>query len=181
MPRLRVPALDDLKPEQRAVWARTLAGRRGVVPANVRVWLLSPDLASRAQALGEFLRYNTTLHVRQAELAILVVARRWSAQYEWGVHAVEAVRAGVSAEVIAAIRERRPPAFDDATDRAVFELASALVVDGRVSDETYRTAVADLGERATVELVGLVGYYTMVAFTLNTFEVAPPPGAPVLD
>ena len=97
------------------------------------------------------------------------------------MHAVEAVRAGVSAEVIAAIRERRPPAFDDATDRAVFELASALVVDGRVSDETYRTAVADLGERATVELVGLVGYYTMVAFTLNTFEVAPPPGAPVLD
>lgn len=181
MPRLHVPTLDDLKPEQRVVWARTLAGRRGAVPANVRVWLLSPELAARAQSLGEFLRYSTTIAARHAELAILVVARHWSAQYEWAVHAAEAARAGVSAETIAAIRERRLPVFEDATDRAVFDLVKALVADGRVSDETYRTAVSDLGERPVVELVGLVGYYTMVAFTLNVFEIPPPSGAPPLD
>ncbi|MEZ5288952.1 MAG: carboxymuconolactone decarboxylase family protein [Vicinamibacterales bacterium] len=181
MPRLRVPTLDDLKPEQRVVWARTLAGRRGAVPANVRVWLHSPELAGRAQALGEFVRYSTTLSPRHTELAVLVVARRWSAQYEWAVHAAEAVRAGVSEEVIAAVRERRAPAFTDATDRAVFDLTGALVTDGRVPDEVYRAAIADLGERAVVELVGLVGYYTMVAFTLNTFEVPAPAGSPSLD
>lgn len=181
MPRLRVPTLDDLKPEQRVVWARTLAGRRGAVPANVRVWLFSPELASRAQALGEFLRYNTTLRPRQSELAVLVVARRWSAHYEWAMHATEAARAGVSAETIAAIRERRTPTFEEATDRPVFDLVSALVAEGRVSDDTYRAAVADLGERAVVELVGLVGYYTMVAFTLNTFEIPAPASGPTLD
>jgi len=181
MSRLHIPTLDDLTPEQRAVWARTLAGRRGSVPANVRVWLHSPEMAARAQALGEFLRYNTTLGTRRSELAILVVARRWSAKYEWGVHAAEAARAGVPAEVIAAVRERRVPALDDASERAVFELASALVAEGRVPEETYRAAVKDLGERAVVELVGLVGYYTMVAFTLNAFEIPPPSGAPALD
>jgi len=181
MTRLKVPTLDDLKPEQRAVWARTLAGRRGAVPANVRVWLHSPELAARAQSLGEFLRYSTTLGARHVQLAILVVARRWSAPYEWGVHAADATRVGVPPEVIAAIRERREPDFSNASERVVFDLAATLVADGRVSDATYGACVAELGERAVVELVGLVGYYTMVAFTLNVFEIPAPPGAPALD
>lgn len=181
MPRLHVPTLDDLKPEQRVVWARTLAGRRGAVPANVRVWLLSPELASRAQSLGEFLRYSTSLSPRRSELAILVVARRWSAAYEWGVHAVEAARAGVPEAAIEAIRAGTAPVLDDPPDKAVFDLASALVAQGKLPDEVYRAAVEDLGERAVVELVGLVGYYTLVAFTLNAFEIPPPAGAPALD
>lgn len=165
-----------MKPEQRAVYAQTVAGRRGSVPSNVMVWLRSPDLAARAQKLGELIRYDTSLPPRLSELAILVVARHWRAEYEWAVHAVEARKAGVNEAVIEAIRDGKPPFFTDHPDKVLFEFTSTVLADGRVSDEQYRMAVADLGERAVVELVALIGYYTMVAFTLNVFEIPAPGG-----
>jgi 4-carboxymuconolactone decarboxylase len=181
MVRLALPTLDDMKPEQRAVYAQTVAGRRGSVPANVLVWLHSPDLAARAQKLGEFVRYDTKLPPRHSELAILVVARHWSARYEWAIHAAEATRAGVPDAVIDAIRERRPPAFEDEASRAIFDFTGALVSTGQVPDDLYKAAVAELGVRPLVELVALVGYYTMVALTLNAFEIPAPAGSSALD
>ena len=181
MVRLALPTLDDMRPEQRAVYAQTVAGRRGSVPANVLVWLHSPDLAARAQKLGEFVRYDTKLPPRQSELAILVVARHWTARYEWAVHANEATRAGVPAAVIDAIRTRQTPVFGDATSRAIYEFTAALVSTGRVPDDVYEAASAELGARPLVELVALVGYYTMVALTLNAFEIPAPGGGSVLD
>ena len=83
MSRLSVPTLDEMTAEQRAVYDATAAGRRGRTPANVMAWLHSPELASRAQQLGEFVRYNTTLTPRLSELAILLVARHCTSQYEW--------------------------------------------------------------------------------------------------
>lgn len=181
MPRLVLPTLEDMKPDQRAVYAQTVAGRRGSVPANVMVWLRSPDLAARAQKLGELVRYDTSLKTRHSELAILVVARRWQAQYEWAVHAVEARKAGLLDTLIESIRTGATPTFAEPADRVVFEFASAVVEDGRVTDDRYRSAVMDLGERAVVELVALLGYYTMVAFTLNVFEIPAPGGARPFD
>ena len=181
MVRLALPTLDDMKPDQRAVYAQTGAGRRGSVPANVLVWLHSPDLAARAQKLGELVRYDTKLPPRHSELAILVVARHWSARYEWATHAAEALRAGLPIETIDAIRERRTPSFDDSTSRAIFDFTAALVSTGRVPDELYKSAAAELGVRPLVELVALIGYYTMVALTLNAFEIPAPPGASALD
>ena len=181
MPRLPLPTLDDMKPEQRAVYAQTVAGRRGSVPANVMVWLRSPDLAARAQKLGELIRYDTSLKSRLSELAILVVARRWRTQYEWSVHAAEARKAGVDEAVIEAIRTGAAPVFNDHVERVVFEFSLAVASEGRVSDEQYRTAQADLGERALVELVALIGYYTMVSFTLNVFDIPAPGGTRPLD
>ena len=177
MVRLALPTLDDMKPEQRAVYAQTVAGRRGSVPANVLVWLHSPDLAARAQKLGEFVRYDTKLPPRHSELAILVVARHWSAQYEWAIHAAEATRAGIPESIIDAIRERRPPSFDDPPSRAIFDFTTALVSTGRVPDDLYKAAVHELGVRPLVELVALVGYYTMVALTLNAFQIPAPAGS----
>jgi 4-carboxymuconolactone decarboxylase len=181
MPRIALPTLATMKPEQRAVYAQTVAGRRGSVPANVLVWLHSPELAARAQKLGELVRFETTLGQRWSELAILVVARHWTSHYEWAVHVAEAARAGVPAEVVSAIGERRPPQFADEKDRAVFEFASVLVATGRVPEATYRAAVLALGQKAVVELVTLVGYYSMVAFTLNAFEIPAPEGAKGLE
>ena len=181
MPRLALPTLDDMKPEQRAVYAQTVAGRRGSVPANVMVWLRSPDLAARAQKLGELIRYDTSLKSRLSELAILVVAKRWGCQYEWAVHTAEARKAGIADTVIEAIRTGSAPFFTDHVDRVVFEFSSTVAEHGRVTDEQYRTALADLGERALVELVTLLGYYTMVAFTLNIFDIPAPGGARPLD
>lgn len=181
VPRLVLPTLEDMKPEQRAVYAQTVAGRRGSVPANVMVWLRSPDLAARAQKLGELIRFDTTLKPRVSELAILIVARRWQTQYEWAVHATEARKAGLDDGTVQAIRTGTTPVFGEPTERVVYDFVSALVADGRVNDELYRTTVGELGERAVVELVTLVGYYTMVSFTLNVFDIPAPGGARPLD
>lgn len=175
MPRLSFPAREAMSEAAREVYDATADGRRGTVPANVMVWLRSPALAARAQRLGEFARYETSLGPRRSEIAILVVARHWTAQYEWAMHAAEATRAGVPADVIADIAARQTPRFDDETERIVYEFSAALVHSHAVPDATYRAAVETLGEQATVELVGVLGYYTLVAMTLNAFEIEPPP------
>ncbi len=151
------------------------------MPANVMIWLRSPDLAARAQKLGELVRYDTTLAPRLSELAILVVARRWRAHYEWAVHVTEARRAGVPDAVIDAIKAGDPPVLTDPPDQVVYEFATAVAAEGRVSDEVYRLAVRELGERAVVELVAVIGYYTLVAFTLNVFDIPAPGGARPLE
>jgi 4-carboxymuconolactone decarboxylase len=179
MTRFTPPDVAALSPEQRAVYDATRAGRRGTVPANVLAWLPSPELAGRAAHLGEFVRYGTSLPPALSELAILVVARHWSCQYEWAIHAGEAARAGVSAAVIAAIADRRRPALDD-TAAVIADVAGVLVSTGTLPAATFAAGEAALGRRGLVELVGLVGYYTMVALTLNAFDVPVPDGAPRL-
>ena len=150
------------------------------MPANVQAWLPSPELAQRAQHLGAFLRYDTSLGPRLSELAILVVARRWTSDYEWAIHADEAARAGVPGDVIAAIGHGRTPVLEGEAEQVVFDAATELAHGARLSDDVFARAEAALGRPTLVELVGLVGYYTMVAMTLNAFEVPPPAGAPVL-
>ena len=179
MSRFTPPDVAALSPEQRAVYEATRAGRRGTVPANGLAWLPSPELAGRAAHLGEFVRYGTSLPPAQSELAILVVARHWSCQYEWAIHAVEAAKAGVADAVIAAIAGQRRPALDG-TDAVVFDVAGAVVATGAVPAATFAAGEAALGQQGRVELVGLVGYYTMVAMTLNAFAVPAPDGAPRL-
>jgi 4-carboxymuconolactone decarboxylase len=172
------PDVAALSPAQRAVHEATRAGRRGTVPANVLAWLASPELAGRAAHLGEFIRYGTALSPAQSELAILIVARHWSCHYEWAIHAVEAARAGVAADIVTAIADRQRPALAD-LDQVIYDLVDQLV-DGGVAEATFVDAEHRLGRAALVELVGLVGYYTMVAMTLNAFEVPVPDGAPRL-
>jgi 4-carboxymuconolactone decarboxylase len=181
LPRFVLPTLEDMKPDQRAVYAQTVAGRRGSVPANVMVWLRSPDLAARAQKLGELLRYDTSLKPRLSELAILVVARRWRTQYEWAVHATEARKAGVPDDIVEAIRTGAVPLFSEPADRVIYDFTTSVITDGHVPDDVYRRAIVDIGERAVVELVALIGYYSMVSFTLNVFEIAAPGGVRPLD
>jgi 4-carboxymuconolactone decarboxylase len=179
MTRFTPPDVAALNAEQRAVYDATRAGRRGTVPANVLAWLPSPELAGRAAHLGEFVRYGTSLPPAQSELAILIVARHWSCQYEWAIHAVEAAKAGVADEVIAAIAEHRRPPLDG-TAAVVFDVAGALVATGALPAAPFAAGEAALGRQGLVELVGLVGYYTMVAMTLNAFAVPTPDGAPRL-
>ena len=178
MARYTPPDVAALSPAQRAVYEATRAGRRGTVPANVLAWLASPELAGRAAHLGEFIRYGTALSPAQSELAILIVARHWSCHYEWAIHAVEAARAGVAADIVTAIADRQRPALAD-LDQVIYDLVDQLV-DGGVAEATFVDAEHRLGRAALVELVGLVGYYTMVAMTLNAFEVPVPDGAPRL-
>ena len=171
MPRIQLPSESDLTDAQRRVFDATVAGRRGRVPAPLTAWLASPEFADRAQRLGEFLRYETSLGPRLSELAILVTARHWKAQYEWFVHKSEALKAGLKPEIIDAIAHNRRPAFTLANDKIVYDLTRSVHEHHEVEPALYQCAVEALGERAVVELVGIIGYYSLVAMTLNVFEI----------
>ncbi len=174
--RLSEPAPDAMTPEQRRAVDSATAGRRGRVPAPMRAWLHSPELAERAQSLGEFLRYETTLGPALSELAILVTARFWTAQYEWYAHKKLALAAGVDPAAIDAIAARRVPDLPDERSRVVHDYAQAMHADRGVDEAMHARAVAALGERGVVELVGVLGYYTLVSMTLNGFGLGVPEG-----
>lgn len=177
---MRLPDLDEtaLTPEQRTIHDRIKAGPRGVVVGPLRVWLTSPGLAERAEALGAFCRYGTALPPRLSELAILVVGADWRSGFEWATHAPIALAAGVPEAAVEAIRRGERPEGMDAAMAAVHDVAAELLRDRRVGEATYRRAEAALGAVALVDLVGILGYYTLICMTINAFEVPLPPGAP---
>ncbi|MDB5842090.1 MAG: carboxymuconolactone decarboxylase family protein [Herminiimonas sp.] len=166
-------ALDD---EQRKAYDEAVGGRRGRMPAPMQAWIRSPELARRAQRLGEFTRYETQLGPSLSELAILVTARYWNAQYEWYVHAKEALKAGLDPAIIEDISNHRQPHFADRAHAVVHAFSLALHLSRQVPEALYAEAVELLGERKVVELVGLLGYYTMVSMTLNVFDIGVPEG-----
>ena len=176
----RVPDLDPekLSPEQRKVHDAIVAGPRGRVAGPLRVWLQSPELADRAQALGAFCRFATSLPPRLSELAILVTGAHWQAAFEWHAHAPIALEAGLDASTIEAIRVGKPPDLKKSDEAAVYAFAKELLDTRKVCDVTYKRAVAELGLAAVVELVGILGYYGLVSMTLNAFETPLPDGAP---
>jgi len=171
----------DLKPEdmsdaQRRVAEEAAAGKRGRVPAPLRAWLHSPEFGARAQRLGEFLRYDTSLGSYLSELAILVTARHWTAHYEWYAHKRLALKGGMDPHIIEAIRDRRTPHFDDPKGQMIYDVSRSLHEGHGLSQPLYDEAVRLLGERGLVEIIGLCGYYTMVSMTLNAFEFDLPAG-----
>jgi 4-carboxymuconolactone decarboxylase len=174
--RIRDLQPDEMSDAQRRVAEAAISGKRGRVPAPLRAWLHSPEMGDRAQSLGAFLRYDTSLGPYLSELAILVTARVWTSHYEWFAHKREGLKAGIEPAVIAAIAERRVPDLPDDKARVVYDYAVALHRDHVVSAPLHAAAIAALGETGTVELVGLLGYYTLVAMTLNAFEIGLPEG-----
>jgi 4-carboxymuconolactone decarboxylase len=155
--------------EQKAVLEDILSGPRGNLNGPFLGWIFSPELAQNAQKLGAFCRYNTGLPLRLSELAILVTAARWRSQAEWHIHCPIAVEAGLPAEIAEALRKGITPTFADTNDKIIFDFATELYDTKRVSDATYEAAVARFGHTVVVNLVGLLGYYALVAMTLNTF------------
>lgn len=174
MPRLDLPPEEAMSPEQREACAEAVAGVRGRVPAPMIAWIRNAELARRGQKLGELLRYQTTLEPALSELAILVCARHWTSHHEWTAHKREGLKAGIAPEVVAAIAARREPELPDERSRAVYDVSRTLLATGRVPAPLYASALAVLGEQGLVELVGILGYYCLVALTLNTFELGLP-------
>lgn len=168
---------ESMSAEQRRVHDAIISGPRGKVEGPLRVWLRSPDLAEKAQALGAFCRYHSSLAPRLSELAILVVGAHWQAGFEWAVHAPIAAEAGVDPAVIEAIRTGGNPEFEHDDERAVFAFSRELVQDRKTSDRTYRMATDTVGERGVVDLTGILGYYTLISMTIVGFQVPLPEGA----
>ncbi|WP_158742645.1 carboxymuconolactone decarboxylase family protein [Acidisphaera sp. L21] len=169
-------APEDMTPAQRRVADAAVAGKRGRLPAPLRAWLHSPEMGDRAQSLGEFLRYDTSLGPVLSELAILVTARFWTSQYEWYAHKKAALAAGMDPAIITAIATRQIPELTDPKAQIVYDYATVLHQTKQVPPDIHTRAIAALGEIGTVELVGLLGYYTLVSMTLNAFEIGLPEG-----
>jgi 4-carboxymuconolactone decarboxylase len=179
-PRLPVPAEADLNEAQRALLAAIRSGPRGasITPRGpCAVWMHAPEFGQVAQPVGGFCRYQTSLPMRLSEFAILCTARLWRAQYEWFAHEPQAEKGGVKAKTIQDLKAGRKPASAPKDERAIYDFVQELYKTKRVSDRTYKTLHGMLGDKAMVELVGLLGYYVMISFTLNVFQMMPPADA----
>ena len=176
-PRIHPPDPSQLDAAQRRVYDEIVAGPRGEVVGPLGVWLRRPELADRAQRLGEYARYGTSLPPVLSELAILVVARTWGSEFEWLVHKPIALAAGVPPDAVEAIRSRRNPQLEDPTQSAVYAFCIALLNEHQVDDFIYSGAVGALGEEGVVDLVGILGYYSLISMTINAFNVPAPEGA----
>jgi 4-carboxymuconolactone decarboxylase len=168
---------DRLTPAGRDVYAR-IAETRGRVAGPFSVLLHVPELADRVQRVGAYLRYEGTLPRDVAELAVLVTARAWRSAFEWDAHEPHARQAGVPGDVIEAVRADAIDRIADARLRAIAAFTSSLAKSARVDDTTYRAIRDELGSDGTVELTLLVGYYTMLAFTLGAHGLEADAGAP---
>jgi 4-carboxymuconolactone decarboxylase len=176
MPRIPSVAPDDMNDAQRQVYEDIMAGPRSSMAGPFNAWIHSPELADRAQKLGEFCRFHSSLEPRLSELAILYTARHWRAQFEWYAHEPMARQGGLSEAVITAIKAGEIPAFENSDEAALYEFCRELYTHQRVSDETYATAEAELGRQGVIDAVGILGYYALVSMTLNSFEMPLPEG-----
>jgi 4-carboxymuconolactone decarboxylase len=180
---IRLPAIeeDNLSSEQRALMSAIASGPRGVFKMSgpFFCYLHSPAFGELAQRLGAHLRFGTSIPPRLSEFAILTTAHRWKAQYEWAAHEPQALRAGVKPRTIEDLRKGREPKSAPRDERTLYAFIKEVFRTGRASDRTYKAAHAILGDAGMVELVGLLGYYGLVAMTLNVFRMPVPEGTPL--
>lgn len=166
-----------MTPEQRAAYEQASSGPGGPVRGPTTAVLHNPELARSWRAMGDLLRFKTSLPLRLSEIAILVTARRWTAQFVWSTHTQAGLKAGIDAATIESIRTDQRPASMAADESVVYDFAHELAERGQVSAASYQRALQAFGTPGVVELTVLVGYYSMVAMTVNAHEIAVPDGS----
>ena len=176
----RLPNLtsrDDVPAELAETYDQIAELRGGQVSGPYGILLHSPELALRAAQVSRYVRWDSDLTPGQRETAIITAARELDAELMWNAHVKLAREGGVSEATIEAIGHRAAlDALDDG-EAASVRYVRQLFADNRVSDATFAALQALVGDQGIVDLTGLVGYYVFVGFTLNAFEVEPPPGA----
>jgi 4-carboxymuconolactone decarboxylase len=181
-PRLPPIPTEKLTTAQQALVDSIRSGPRGQATQSrgpFAVFLHSPDYGQLAQQLGGYCRLKTKVPPRLSEFAILVTAKLWRAQYEWFAHVPHAERAGVSPQTIRALRAGRIPKSAPKDERAAYDFIKELYRRKRVGDRTYARMHALLGDDGMVEFVGILGYYVLIAMSLNVFRMGPPQGEPL--
>jgi 4-carboxymuconolactone decarboxylase len=164
-----MPPIPDaqLSEEQRKAVADIVSGPRKSLVGPFIPLMRSPEFMNRLQRTGEYLRFNSAFEPRLSELVILITARAWSQNFEWHHHRPIAEKAGLRASVIEALAEGRRPeamAIDEAT---LYDFLDELVRTRNVSEPTYRRAANMFGEKGVIDLLGIHGYYSLLAMVLN--------------
>jgi 4-carboxymuconolactone decarboxylase len=159
---------EEMTSQQKTMMDHLLSGeRKGSTDGPFNVFLRSPEMGDVAQQLGAQIRFHTSLPRKLNELAIITTARYWGAQFEWAAHSKNAAEAGLSAAVIDAIANGKRPAGMQPDEDAVYNFCHELLTTRQMSDATFKAAVAVVGERGTADLIGAMGYYTLVSMALN--------------
>ena len=178
----RLPAIDkDALSDEQKRMHDDIMRVRGQVRGPFEIWLNSPVLGSLALQTQDWFQKKLSLPARLVELAILVMARKASAQFAWAVHEKRGLENGLTQDVVDAIRTRTTPVFARDDERMVHDIACELSETQTLSPLSYQRAVAFFGVTTLVELVSLAGFYVMVAMVLNTFEADTPSGRKMLD
>jgi len=172
----RMPPLSPsvMNEAQRDAAQALAAGPRGGVKGPFIALLRSPELMDRLQKVGEYLRFRSSLEPRVSELAMLVISRQWTQQFEWGVHAPLALKAGVSSQTIESLAAGRRPTAMARDEAIVHDFLLELTANKGVSDATYRDAVDRFGEQGVIDLIGLAGYFTTMSMVLNVAHTPAP-------
>ena len=172
----RPTSFDELTPEQKTFVKSILSGPRRGIDGSLGIMMVSPVLGDLAQKAIAYARFNPTVPPKLNELAILIGARTWSAQYAWYVHHRAALSAGLSPEVIDAVQVGKRPAAMTKDVEAVYNFSTELLTTKQVSDATFQAAKSMLGgDKGVVDLVGTLGFYQFVAMLMNVDRLPMPP------
>jgi 4-carboxymuconolactone decarboxylase len=169
---VRLPKLSEaeMSERQREISAR-IAGRRGQTRGPFLVWLHSPELCDRVEALGAYARFESSLELRLRELILLIASRHFDAQYSWNAHVTKAAEAGVDAAALERLAARDQPRFGQRDEQVVYCFCSEVLEEHFVSDETFAAALELFGSQGVVDIIGTLGNFSMLAMCLHTFEV----------
>jgi 4-carboxymuconolactone decarboxylase len=179
--RFKPRSLEEMNPAERRVAESIMAGPRKVLRGPFSALLYSPEMGDRAQKLGEQVRFHNSLPAPLKELAILAVARHWTAQYEWYAHRRLALEAGLDGAIIDAIAQGKRPGKLTPEEAAIYTFASELLATKEVSDATFAAVQQRFGEQGVVDLICTMGYYSLVSMTLNANRYPLPEGAEPLQ
>jgi 4-carboxymuconolactone decarboxylase len=167
---------ETLTPAQKKMVESLLAGPRASLGGPFNVLLRSPEMGDRLQQVGEYLRFKSSVPKRLNEMAILMTAVAWSAQYEWHAHKPLALAAGLSPAVIDDLQAGRRPAQMQPDEAIVYDVSKEMRERHRVSDATFNKAIATFGEQGVVDLIVVMGYYDVISMILNLDRYPMPPG-----
>jgi len=174
------PIPKDQWTDSQATAAAEFERMRGQAPFGpFALMLRSPEVMLRAAAMGDYMRYKTSLPRALNEMIILLTARHWSQQFEWYVHQPNALKAGVSEAVVTAIAKGRRPETLSADEAIVYEFTTELLRLQNVADETYAKARERFGESGVIDMIGVAGYYSFLSMMMNTARTAVPPDSDV--
>jgi 4-carboxymuconolactone decarboxylase len=175
-PRFPQPTMEQLSPEQQAVAAEVLKQSSAGLGGPYGMLIKSPELLKRYLQMTDYLRQKTSLPHRLNEMAILLEARIWDAQYEWWAHEPLARKAGLSDAIIGDIRDGKRPAAMQPDEAVVYDVVTQLLNKRQLPDDTFNKAKQILGEQQTIDLVAVTGFYVMVSSVIIAGRIAIPNG-----
>jgi 4-carboxymuconolactone decarboxylase len=177
----RMPEIprEKMTEAQKQAAAELAAGPRGEVKGPFVSLLRSPEFMRRVQKVGEYVRYICPLDKRINEFAAIIAARHWSQQFEWWAHYRQAIEAGLKREIADAVGEGRRPVGMAEDEEIVYDLLTEVLTNKGASDATYARAVAKFGEQGVIDVLGVAGYYALLAMVMNVARTAVPEGSPL--